>query len=205
MNPTLSKAAINLKRRARKKTPALWLMSDETRLRDPGAAVAALPRGSAVVLRHSGAGNRQDLAMRLAVLCRQRGLILMIAGDWRLAARVGAAGLHLGEQAARRGLSPGARLWRRRGRLLLTVAAHSEEGARRARALDASAIMLSPVFVTASHPERRPLKHTRLAAIARNTAVPVIALGGITAANVARLSQSGCAGIAGIGFAIPKI
>lgn len=203
MNPTLSKAALNLKRRARKSTPALWLMSDEQRLRDPEAAVAALPRGSAVILRHYGARDRQDLALRLADLCRKRGLVLLVAGDWTLAARVGAAGLHLGEQAARRGPGAGARLWLRRGRRLLTVAAHGEDGVRRARDLQASAILLSPVFVTASHPERRPLRHTRLAAITRNTAVPVMALGGITAANIARLSHSGCAGIAGIGFALP--
>ena len=96
MNPKLTNAAANLKRRAKtysaQEVPAIWLMTDELRLPDPEAAMAALPRGAAVILRHYDAGDRAALAKRLALLCRQRGIALLIAGDWRLAAAVGAAG-----------------------------------------------------------------------------------------------------------------
>ena len=207
MNPTLSKSAANLKRRARKadKTlPSVWLMSDEARLPDPLAACATLPRGAAVILRHYTAPDRRSLAKRLAALCRARGLVLIVAGDWRLATEVGAAGFHLADHAARRGPSAGARLWRRRTRRLLTVAAHSDAAIRRAQVLEAAAVLLSPVFVTVSHPERPALAQAHIAAVARTTPIPVIALGGITMANISRLRDSGCAGIAGIGFALSK-
>jgi len=203
MNPTLAKAAANLKRRAKSAAlPAVWLMSDETRLPDPVSALAGLPRGSAVILRHYGSHDRVALAHRLARACRKLGMRLIVAGDWRLAAQVDAAGLHLAEHAARRGAAPGARLWLRRKARVLSVAAHGPAGIAYAEKCGAAAVLLSPLFPTASHPGRQPLAQTRVAAITRTSPVPVIGLGGITAHTVARLSQSGCAGIAGIGFAL---
>jgi thiamine monophosphate synthase len=75
---------------------------------------------------------------------------------------------------------------------------------RQAKHIHATAVLLSPVFTTASHPDRKPLPPARIAAMAHAAKIPVIALGGITAANIARLSNSGCSGIAGIGFAYAK-
>src|SRR4051812_37093503 len=94
VDPTLANTARKLKRARCAGLPAIWWMSDVAR-GDPRAAVMTLPRGSALVLRHYDAAGRQDLAQDLAVLCRRRGLALIVAGDWRLAARVKAAGVHL--------------------------------------------------------------------------------------------------------------
>jgi len=74
-----------------------------------------------VIFRHYGHKDRAMLATRLAALCRRRRLVFCVAGDWRLAARVGAAGLHLPEYLARQGAAAGARLWRKARRRLLTV------------------------------------------------------------------------------------
>jgi thiamine-phosphate pyrophosphorylase len=201
---TLANAALKLKRRAGTKLPHLWLMTDEQRMTDPAAAVRTLPRGSAVILRHYGDKHREALAVRLAQLCRARHLQLFVAGDWRLAARVNAAGLHLPDYMVRGGFTSGARLWRRTRNRLLTVAAHGAAGLRRARTLHASAAVLAPVFATASHPGRPPLGARRFGLLARSAKVPVIALGGITARTIAALQTSGSAGVAGIGFAKKK-
>lgn len=209
MHPTLTNAAANLKRRANirdqagsGRLPALWLVTDERRLADPESALARLPRGSGLILRHYGAGDRLGLASRLAVACRRRGVVLLIADDWRLAARVGAAGVHLPEHAARRGLAAGGRLWRRGFRKLLTVAAHGAAGLRRAARLRATAAVLAPIFKTASHPERAPLGAIRTAALTRRASVPVLALGGVTAKTIQCLAHSGCAGVAGISMVL---
>jgi len=208
MNPTLTKAAANLKRRAQRRgtysrtLPSLWLMSDEKRLPDPAVALASLPRGAALILRHYDAAGRDALALRLAHLCRRRGIALMVAGDWRLAAKVGAAGVHLPEHLTRTGLPPGGRLWLRGKRRLLTMAAHSAVGLRRAQSQKASAVLLAPIFATASHPGRKALGVTRSAGMIRKARVPVVALGGITPASINALRNSGCAGVAGIGFAL---
>jgi thiamine-phosphate pyrophosphorylase len=159
--------------------PARILVTDDIRLPDPSRAVAALPPGSGLLLRHYDAGDRGDLARRLARIARKRRVIMLVAGsDWRLAARIGAAGIHLPEGVARTLADPGLRLWLRRGHLL-SIACHSPRALARAAALGADAALLSPVFATRSHPGARCLGALRFAQWARRAALPVIALGGV--------------------------
>ena len=206
MKATLAKAGQFLKRQGRPLTqcrfPIVWVVSDAKRMANPEKLVSSLPRGTGVILRHYGVPKRAGLAQRLARLCRKRGLTFLVGGDWQLAARVNADGVHLGDEAARAGLACGGRLWRR-GKVsrLLTVSAHSARGLQRGKDLRASAALMGPVFKTASHPGRAALGALRLAAMIRAARLPVLALGGITTANIKMLHASGCAGIAGIGFA----
>ncbi len=65
-------------------------------------------------------------------------------------------------------------------------------------------ILLSPVFPTTSHPGRPALGVRRLAALCRGTAVPVLALGGVTPATLSRVRAARAAGVAGIG-ALPHL
>ena len=177
--------------------PACILIAERERLADLEPAIAKLPRGSAVILRDYGAADRAAYAARLARLCRSRRLRLLVAGDVRLALAVGAQGLHLPEAAACSG-DRRWRLWRKPG-WLVTAAAHSPRAVARARRAGADALLLSPVFATASHPEATPLGPLRFAAWARQARLPVYALGGMTAASTRRLAGSGAAGIAAIG------
>ncbi|MBX7198405.1 MAG: thiamine phosphate synthase [Rhodospirillaceae bacterium] len=176
--------------------PSVWWMTDETRVRDPLRALARLPRGTAVILRHYGQGDRNRLAAKMARTCRRLRLPLVIAGTWRLAAAVCADGLHLPEHAA---LEAGARLWLKRGKIL-SRAAHGPRAL--ARAAPADAVLLSPINPTASHPGREALGVTRAALMARAAAGPVIALGGVSPKHLGMLKRRGFAGIAGIGFAL---
>src|SRR2546430_574351 len=124
---TLANAAARLKATSRKfrrqrgrVLPALWLMTDAKRLPDPLPAVRRLPRGAGVIVRHTDAKARRRLGAQIERICRQRGLVCLIAGDWRLASALRVDGLHLSEAQARR--NPAAQLWRRTKRCLLTVA-----------------------------------------------------------------------------------
>jgi thiamine-phosphate pyrophosphorylase len=65
---------------------------------------------------------------------------------------------------------------------------------------DADAIVLAPVFATASHPTARALGPTRFAALVRKVSRPVIALGGVNTHTARRLTHSGARGLAGIGW-----
>ena len=62
----------------------------------------------------------------------------------------------------------------------------------------ATLIFLAPVFPTRSHPEGRVLGPLRFAVLARQTRLPVIALGGMNAARAKRLGPAGIYGWAGI-------
>jgi len=204
--------------RRRQRVPNLVLFTDEERLADPVAAVATLPRGTiarseprgraAVVVRARESDSREGLVRVLAPLCRRRGIALIVAGDVRLALRIGAAGVHLSEAAVRRrGLS--ALALPRRGakgarRLLVTMAAHSLAAVLRAHRLGADAVFLSPAFATGSHPGRRPLGGVRFAALIRTARragarAPVLALGGVTAATAKPLRNARADGLAAVG------
>ncbi|MGA3397996.1 MAG: thiamine phosphate synthase [Acetobacteraceae bacterium] len=168
----------------------LWLFTDERRLADPCPSVARLPRGLAgVVLRHDGAPGREALGRALARLCRARRLALVVAGDVRLAAALG-AGVHL-----RGGRWPDhART--RRG--LLTSSAHGPVELRRARQAGANLAFLSPAFPTRSHPDAVGLGPARWSRLARGASLPVAALGGIDHATVGRLPVGLCSGVGAI-------
>lgn len=179
------------------RVPSIVLVTDETRLPDPAAAMERLPPGTGVLLRHYGVPGRAALARRLAAVARRRRLILLVAGsDWRLAAKVGAAGVHLPEALARNAADPGLRLWQRRGHLL-SVAAHDPAALARAARLGADAALLSPVFPTASHPGAVCLGALRFALWARRAALPVLALGGVNRVTARALRHA--AGLAAIG------
>lgn len=148
-----------------------------------------------MIFRHYAVPGREAEAKRLRHLARQRGLVFLVAGDPRLAARVKADGFHAPEALISRtifarGLLPGG---------LLTVAAHGARGLVSAARAKADLVLLSPVFPTQSHARAKPLGVLRFTALATSSAVPVIALGGINAVTAQRLSAAPIAGIAAIG------
>jgi len=179
--------------------PPLLLVTDQRRLPNPLPAAARLPAGSGILLRHYQAPGRTDLAGKLAALARMRRLKLLVAADWRLAAAVGAAGIHLPEGLLRSGLLAPLLGWARRRRILVTAACHDRAALALARRLGLSAVLLSPVFATASHPGAPALGALRFAAWCRRAGLPVLALGGITATTARRLAASGAAGLAAVG------
>lgn len=183
----LARAAERLAAAAGSPLPPLILMTDDERLPDPVAAAGALPHGSLVIARSRTAARLHDLVYALREVARCKGLFLSVAGDAALARAVNADGIHL----------PQARIGEAAGLsgFLVTASAHSLGAVRRAGAIDA--LILSPVFATASHPERPALGLMRANRIAAEAPVPVYALGGVTAENAARLH--GFWGIAAIG------
>jgi thiamine-phosphate pyrophosphorylase len=175
-------------RAAHRCIPPLWLFTDPNRLTDPLASVARLPRGLAgVVFRHDSYPDRAKLAHDLARICRARRLILVVAGDPRLAAALH-AGVHL-----RGGRWPG----RSRAGRFVTSSAHSLPDLRRAAKAGAELIFLSPVFPTASHPDTLTLGPALWARLARGSAMAA-ALGGIDGETVRRLPRH-CRAVGAIG------
>lgn len=167
-------------------------MTDTQRLADPLPAIARLPRGAGVIFRHYGVKGRAALGAAVARACRARGLLLLVAEDAGLALRLRADGIHLPERALGR-----LRHLKRQG-WIVTAAAHGACGLALARGADA--VLLSPVFPTASHPGAAGLGPLRFAALAARCGPPVLALGGVNAATLRRLRGSGAYGVAGIGW-----
>ncbi|MGE0530919.1 MAG: thiamine phosphate synthase [Hyphomonadaceae bacterium] len=170
--------------------PSLFFFTDPERTPDPEAVARRLPRGTAVVYRHFGAEGRGRVARRLAALCRSRGLSLLIGGDPELAAACGADGVHWPQR-----LMP-----EERGSAFrfVTAAAHDADAIAKASAARLDACVLSPVFPSRSASASQELGLFHASQLARASAIPVIALGGVNARNATRLAGRGFAGVAAI-------
>lgn len=141
--------------------PRRWLMTDPRMGDGLWEALAALPQGSGVILRHydAGAGARRTLFAKLRRIARQRRLTLVVAGQERLGP--GAAGSH----------------GRHRG--ALTAPVHSRREAIAAIRSGAKLLFVSPVHATRSHPGAPALGPVGLGLLICGLGVPVIALGGM--------------------------
>jgi len=172
------------------------MMTDARRAHDPVADVLRLPQGAAVIFRHYELAPlaRLALARILRAATKARKVKLLIADDMRMALDVHADGVHFSEPALRRA---GQRL-RKLPHWLITAAAHSPPALRRAAQAGVTAALLSPVFVTMSHPGATPLGALRFAALARKSALPIYGLGGVNDRTARRLRGSGAAGVAAI-------
>ena len=178
--------------------PPLLFFTDPVRTPEPWRTSAALPAGAAVVYRPFGAPDAGDIAARLRVVTRDRGVRLLIGLDARLAEHSGADGVHLPERAA----AEAGGLRARRPDWLVTVAAHSAEALASAAAHGASAAVLSPVFTpggTSSGPALGVEAFGRMVAGAR---LPVYALGGVTADSARRLAATGACGLAAVDWIV---
>jgi len=197
----LHAAARRLRARAKRpswrsggRLPALIFVTDPARTPAPDAIVASLPAGSAVVFRAFGSADAVEVGRRLKAIAVRRGLILLAGADEQLAHAIGAHGLHLPERLAARARA----VVRRRPGWIVTAAAHSRRAALLAARAGAHAILVSPVFESASRSAGRPLGPTRFAALARDAHIPIFALGGVTLHNIQRLLGSGAVGIAAV-------
>ncbi|WP_298189819.1 thiamine phosphate synthase [Novosphingobium sp.] len=165
--------------------PRVVLLSDARNDHRLESAISRLPPGSALVFRHyhlPPAARRARFEV-LRRLCGRRRVLILTAGEahgWRADGRYGAP-RDLGRTAGLR---------------LATAHSLAEIGtAIRARA---SAILLSPVYPTRSHPGAPVLGAVRFLALAHRSPLPVIALGGMTRRRAARLPVWGWAAIDGL-------
>lgn len=132
-------------------------------------------------------------AQRVAEVCRDGGVPLLIDDHVDLALAVGAQGVHLGQEdlpvaAARRVLGPAAIV----GATVTDVAQ-----AREAEAAGASYLGFGPVFPT--HSKRNPASVKGLeglAAVCGAVSIPVIAIAGITPERVRPVLEAGAHGVA---------
>jgi len=165
--------------------------------RDPVEVIERLARGGVelVVLRErdwSGAAW-VACAARLAKL-RADGLRVLAGRRLDVARALALDGVHLGAESvpvaeARAFLGPEA---------IIGYSAHEPAEARRAAKDGASYATLSPIYSTASKPQREPRGCAWLARAAREVPIPVLALGGVTAADVPELRAAGAHGVVAI-------
>lgn len=171
--------------------------TDPVRTPHPEGLARALPRGSALVLRHFGAADAEAQARRLLAIARPRGVKLLIGQDVALARKVGAHGVHLPERLAHRA----APLRRAHRGWIVTSAAHSLAAARGS---GAHAVVISTAMPSRSPSAGPALGPVRLAALVRAAARPAYALGGLNNKTARRLLDAGLIGLAAVEGVSPR-
>lgn len=135
----------------------------------------------------------KKLAIEVLACCQQYEAILLLNADPKLINEVDAHGVHL----------DGTRLavYQHRpldSEKLISAACHTLVQLKKAEMLGANFVTLSPVLLTASHPEAEPLGWKNFSILAKQTKLPIYALGGMTTQLLNCAQDNGAYGIAGI-------
>jgi len=165
---------------------------DEADTRALAAKVADALAGGIAALQYrnkaADATLRRTQAEALALLCRERGVPLIVNDDVALASAVGADGVHLGATdgdlaGTRRRLGP--------GKLLGASCYDRYALALAAKAAGADYVAFGAAFPSPTKPNavRAPL--ALYARAHRELGIPIVAIGGITADNAAALVSAG--------------
>jgi thiamine-phosphate pyrophosphorylase len=159
--------------------------------------VAAALRGGAAVVQYrdksADAARRLDEASALRALCRQHGAAFIVNDDIDLAGRVGADGVHLGQDDA-----PPALARARLGKTALIGATcyNRLELAQRALAAGADHVAFGRFFPSSTKPGEIYASLDLLRAARATLDCPIVAIGGIRADNAAPLVAAGADALA---------
>jgi thiamine-phosphate pyrophosphorylase len=179
----------------RQPLPLLWLLSDARNDAALDRALAALPEGSGFVFRHYhlDSAARASRFRELALLARERRHLIVFARDATLAAFLDADGVY----------GPADRL-EGADDLLRLATAHDGAEIQAAAEAGADAVFLSPVFATRSHPDATALGVHGFHVLAQQSPLPVIALGGMTAARARELDWPRWGAIDGLAYPLGR-
>jgi thiamine-phosphate pyrophosphorylase len=179
----------------------LHIITDTRPGRDSIAVVRAALSGGAPVVQvrvEDIASDREayDLTVRVVALCAEYGATCLVNDRLHVALAASAAGGHVGAddlpvEAARRVLGPAA---------VLGATVRSPGAALDAVAAGASYLGVGPAYATVTKSGLPPpIGPAGIAAVAAAVDVPVIAIGGVSAACVPELLAAGASGVAVVG------
>jgi 8-oxo-dGTP diphosphatase len=147
-----------------------------------------------LLLKASGrddAGYRA-LAAKVIPLAHRYDCQVLLTGDAARVRQLGADGLHLDSKAlgacSQRPLP---------GYYLLAVSGHTLDALKQGESIGASFAVLSPIRYTSAHPDIEPLGWEGMQAVSAQLAIPVYALGGVSADDEAAAIAAGGQGVAG--------
>jgi len=163
--------------------------------RDPVTVCRAAVQGGATMVQVRGKdASVRDLVSLTRALTAELAVPVLVNDRVDVALVAGAAGAHLGQDdvpldAVRPHVPAG---------FILGISVGSPSEAERARASQADYWSIGPCYATTNKPDAGPpLGANGFAALARLApGVPVIAIGGITAANAAAIARAGAVGVA---------
>ncbi|MBI3292731.1 MAG: thiamine phosphate synthase [Elusimicrobia bacterium] len=138
------------------------------------------------------AGELVRVGKRLVVIARRFQVLLIVNDRPDVALAIDADGVHLGQDdlsiaVARRILGPSK---------LIGRSTHSLDQALQAEAEGADYIAIGPIFTTPTKPEYPPVGLELIGRVQSRVGIPVVAIGGIDAANLDQVLEAGAVRVA---------
>ncbi len=164
---------------------------DACRGRAPADIARAVLEGGATIVqwrdKHRDANAQLTDARAIAAICREYGAIF-IANDYPdLAIACGADGIHLGQNdASITDVRP-----RVGDAMIIGGSTNNADEARAAEAAGANYVAIGAIFATASKDVTRAASLERIREVKSAVRVPVVAIGGINASNIASVIDAG--------------
>lgn len=164
---------------------------DACRGRDPVAIARLALEGGASALqwrdKHRDKGDQLPDARAIAALCREYRALFIVNDHADLAVAAGAHGVHLGQHdlpiaAVRPIVGPA---------MLIGVSTNDAAEASAAEAGGADYVAVGAIFATSSKETTRPASLERLSEVKAAVHLPVVAIGGISARNIASVVAAG--------------
>jgi thiamine-phosphate pyrophosphorylase len=174
--------------------PVLMLVTDRHLAGSEEALVSAVAEAvecgvNSVQLRENDLSPAEllSLAVRLREVIGERA-VFVVNGSLEVALASGADGVHLPEAAEM--------IEQPERPFIIGRSVHSREAAERAWAESSDYVIAGPVFETASHPGMEPGGPALIEEAVAAVALPVLAIGGITAGRVEEVMRMGAYGVA---------
>ena len=182
-------------------TDQMWLKEGETLL---DVCEAVLENGATFLqIREKDLGEDafEQEAAKLKALCQRRRVPYVVNDSVEIALHIGADGVHVG-QSDIKGRDIRAMIGPDK---ILGISAGTVEEAVAAEKAGADYIGVGAVFATSTKKNARAMSMEQLKAICAAVTIPVVAIGGIGAGNIAQLAGSGVDGVAVVSaiFAAP--
>ncbi|MDA0902137.1 MAG: thiamine phosphate synthase [Proteobacteria bacterium] len=181
------------------KLPSFFFFTDRKRFSNVFDDIAALPKGSAVIIREYDLSyeKRLEFAQKVREIAKEKELLFLIAKNLKLAIETKAHGVHFTDYD---------QSWLEylrfqkfcRKDFMFACSCHKPTSLIKADKLGFDALFYSPIFPTKSHPDRKALGVRHLQKASRNKKTAIYALGGVNTKNIKLLHSCNINGIAGI-------
>ena len=135
-------------------------------------------------------GDYFRLAKQAVRLTKKAGAVFILNDHWDQVNKVGADGVHLGQEDLRTVSLSKVRKMIGSDKLI-GLSTHSFQEALKGAKQGVDYISVGPIFSTPSKPHNRPVGLKLLRRVLKKVKIPVVAIGGIDASNLANVKQAG--------------
>lgn len=156
-----------------------------------------LPKNSIIIFREYSLkkDKRQELATKFLKIAQKLNHQFFVGKDPKMALAIRANGVHYSDldrnswQLIKKEYSH---------QFAISLACHDLKSIKKAQNSNAEILFLSPIFMTKSHENSRPLGLQRLAKSCKYSSKPIFALGAVNSNNISKVLKNNAGGFAGI-------